>query len=92
MNTDSKTIAIWVLAIALIVVGALWISEMNKPDDVKTFNEELADVQMEVQAACADTTTDDKRSECIKALEQVRDLLSVFFAVDGNATTTPGGN
>jgi len=84
---DSKTIIIWILAIALIVVGALWISERNEPDNVKTFSEELADVQAEVRTACADTSTDEKRSTCINALEQVRDLFSSFFA-----TTTPETN
>lgn len=79
MNKDPKTIAIWVLSILLIVVGTLWIQEINEPSAVGDFSQKLADNQEDVKIACADNTTDENRSNCIAALEETKNILGDFY-------------
>jgi hypothetical protein len=76
---DTKTIWIYVLAIALVIVGALYIMELNKPDSVSDFNTELADLRAKVGPACSDMTTEAGRDTCADALKNVQDLLDGSF-------------
>jgi hypothetical protein len=78
MQKDSKTVAIWILSIALVVVLGLWIAEMNRPDSVDTFSTALIEKRQAVAVACADVSTDAKRDTCVSALKDVQDLLETI--------------
>jgi hypothetical protein len=78
MQKDSKVIAIWILAVVLVVVGILYITELNKPDSVDSFAEELRIQRQNVEAACADVSTDDKRDKCVSALKDVEGAIKTI--------------
>jgi len=79
MPKDTKTMWIWVLVIALVVVGTLYVFELQKPDSVADFNNEAAGLQTKISAGCKDMTTDGGRENCAEALKKMRDLLDEFF-------------
>ena len=73
---DMKMIAIAVLAVALIIVSVLYMNEKNKPDSLQAFSQELGMKQQNMKTQCADVKTDETREKCVKALEEVKELLT----------------
>lgn len=87
---DSKTTAIWILSIALVIVGFLWLRAESRPKTVEEFSSEIASKAQQMQKDCADTSSDSGRNACIQALENVKISLGQFFGTGNpNATSTP---
>ncbi len=75
MNQDTKTITIWILAIALIIVTGFLIREVRKPDSLASFTSELALKRQDVKEKCKDISTNEKRDTCMSALDDVNNLI-----------------
>ncbi len=67
MERDTKTIIIWILAIALVIVSVFFIREVQKPDRLA-----------QIQTTCSDMSTLEKRNACIQALNEVQTLIQAI--------------
>ena len=85
--SDSKTIAIWVLSIALVIVGVLYIREAKRPDTVKEFSAQMNEASAQMTKDCGDLSTEDKRKVCIESLQKVSALMGDFFEVTADSET-----
>jgi hypothetical protein len=78
MTQDSKVTAIWVLALALIIVGGFLIREVSKPDSLETFIQSMGEERQAVRENCRDTSTEANRAACMEALQKVEVLLDTI--------------
>lgn len=79
MNQETSKMWVWILAIALVVVGGLYIYELQKPDNAEQFSGELSELRANLTVACKDTETESGRRDCSETLQKIQSLVSEFF-------------
>lgn len=86
-SRDPKVVVIAILALALIIVGGLYINEIRKPDSLTSFQNELATQKEALGESCGDLSTEANRSKCSDSLENLQGVLGQLKGTE-TATTT----
>lgn len=76
MNSDTKNVVIVVLAVALLVVTYMWITEKRSADPVRNAAIQLDEHKSKVASACAKTETEADKASCNTALDELSTFLS----------------
>ncbi len=87
-SRDPKVIAIAILALALIIVGGLYIKELRKPDSLTSFQNELAQQKQALGESCGDLSTEANRAKCSDTLENLQGVLGQLKGTETETATT----